>query len=289
MVSRMPDRGRTTREVAVGSTRLMVDSTGDGETVLLLHGFPHTRAIWRACTPDLVGAGYRVIAPDLRGVGDSRPEVSGYDAVDLASDLADLLDVLDVPTAHVVGFDFGAAPAFALAASRPEHVATLTIAEAMIGGLAGGAPSPAAGAPWWFGFHQVPDSFAEDVVLGSEERYIRFFLDTGSRIGVPADLADDLVEAYTGRERLHGAFEHYRAMPRNAGWNATWAATGRLRVPVAAVGAATLGDLPARQLATVADDLQEHSLPNAGHIVPIDAPTELAGIIRATAERRQAT
>ena len=53
----------------------------EGETVVLLHGFPHTKELWREVTPLLVDAGYEVIAPDLRGLGDSDTTEGGYDAV----------------------------------------------------------------------------------------------------------------------------------------------------------------------------------------------------------------
>lgn len=73
-------------------------------------------------------------------------------------------------------------------------------------------------------------------------------------------------------------------MTSNAEANASWAEHGRLTMPVAAV-TSTVGGLLARQLAPFADDLEEHQLPDSGHVVPIDASQEVAEILLATAAR----
>lgn len=277
--------GEKEQFVQVPDLRMAIERTGAGAPILLLHGFPHTKEIWREVVPTLAGAGYEAIAVDLRGAGATDRPLHGYDAATLATDQTRLLDALGLPRAHVVGFDVGAAPAFAMAARHPGRVLSLTIVEAVIGGLTGAEDFFASGVPWWFGFHQAPGGFAEDVVAGREERYIEFFLAAGSRAGVPRDLREHLIAAYTGHDRLRAAFEHYRAMPANAAANRRWVEHGALTMPVAAVGASTVGDAPARQLERVAKDFVETQIATSGHIVPIDAPRELAAAIIATAER----
>ncbi|MGV9979107.1 hypothetical protein ACWDUH_15640 [Micromonospora wenchangensis] len=74
-------------------------------------------------------------------------------------------------------------------------------------------------------------------------------------------------------------------MPANAQGNRSWAGHGRLTMPVTAVDASTVGDAPARQLTLIADHLDEHLLPHSGHLVPVDAPADLAAIVAATAAR----
>ena len=268
----------------VNGIRMSVRRTGSGQAILLLHGFPHTKELWREVEPHLVAGGYQVVAPDLRGLGDSERAQTGFDAQNQARDQVQLLDALGVDAAHVVGFDVGAAVAFALAAEHPTRVRTLTIMEAVIGGLPGTEEFFRAGGPWWFGFHQAPGGLAEDLVAGSEERYIRYFLQGRSSVGLPEDLAQLFIQAYTGRDSLRAAFEHYRAMPSNAERNSSWAEHGRLTMPVAAV-TSTVGDLLARQLTLFADDLEKYLLPDSGHVVPIDAPQEVAEILLATAAR----
>lgn len=271
------------RMLSLGEVEIFLRDAGTGQPVLLLHGFPHTGEIWSEVEPRLVAAGWRVLTPDLRGMGRSSRPTDGYEARSLASDQARLLDELSLPAAHVVGFDAGAAAAFGLAIERPDLVSSLTLVEAVIGGLPG-AEEFGAG-PWWFGFHQVPGGLAEDVVSGSEDRYIRHFLQSGSRRGLPEAMTERLVGAFTGRDRLRGAFAHYRAMPANAAANKEWAEKGRLAMPVTVVGASTLRDMTARQLRPLADNLEEHLLLESAHIVPIDAAEQLALIIADAASR----
>ena len=117
--------------VTSNGVELHVEVHGDGEPVLLLHGWPDDAGLWRNQVPALTGAGFRVIAPDLRGFGRSaRP--AGKDAYALANSVADVAAVLDaagVPAAgavHVVGPDWGAAVAWLTAMYLPDRVRTLT-------------------------------------------------------------------------------------------------------------------------------------------------------------------
>lgn len=281
----MHERDYPVDEVQLDGLRVSLRHVGDGEPILLLHGFPHTKDVWREIVPTLVAAGHQVVAPDLRGTGDTERAKDGFDAENLAMDQVRLLDALSIEAAHVVGFDLGAAPAFTLAAAHPTRVLSLTIVEAVIAGLPGAERFLSSGAPWWFGFHQMPGGLAEDIVVGSEDRYVRSFLQNGSRTGVPEDLARLLVAAYTGRDSLRAAFDHYRAMPANARWNQAWAEHGRLTMPVTAIGASTVQDAIAHQLAPISDDFEGHLLLDSGHIAPIDAPQEVAAIVLGTARR----
>src|ERR1700761_2427124 len=92
------------RRIAVNGTVLNVALAGEGPAVLLLHGFPHTWQLW---TPvmDALAARYRVIAPDLRGLGASGRPRDGYDARTLAGDAAALLAALGEESAAVAATD----------------------------------------------------------------------------------------------------------------------------------------------------------------------------------------
>jgi pimeloyl-ACP methyl ester carboxylesterase len=112
------------RRIDGDGVTLAVLDEGAGQPVLLLHGFPDSHRLWRHQVPVLAGAGMRVIAPDLRGFGDSdRPAaVEDYGIAHTIADLVAVLDALDVPRAHVVGHDWGAGVAWAFAAFVPERV-----------------------------------------------------------------------------------------------------------------------------------------------------------------------
>lgn len=105
-----------------------VQGPEDGETVLLLHGFPHNRQSWSGVAPLLHEAGLRTVAPDQRGYSpDARPtEVAEYALPLLASDALGILDALGVDKAHVVGHDWGAAVVWYLGACRPDRVHSVT-------------------------------------------------------------------------------------------------------------------------------------------------------------------
>lgn len=109
--------------INVGEVSLNVIDEGAGDAVLLIHGFPDSSRLWRKQIPALVDAGFRAIAPDLRGFGESdRPDSArAYDMSRIVEDLRNLLDHLDVDRAHVVGHDWGAITAWAFAGWEPSR------------------------------------------------------------------------------------------------------------------------------------------------------------------------
>ncbi|MFE6858075.1 alpha/beta fold hydrolase [Nocardia sp. NPDC057668] len=250
---------------------------GSGPAIVLLHGFPHTWRLWTEIIGPLAEH-YRVIAPDLRGFGASTRAPDGYDAGALAEDIAGILDALGEPTAAVVAIDAGTPVAVLLALRRPGRVRRLVVMEALLGRLPGAEDFLAAGPPWWFGFHAVP-GLAETVLRGNEARYIDWFLATGTRgRGVRPDIHAAFVAAYTEDDALRCAFSYYRDLPASAR-QLELAAAGRLTVPTLAIGAHPVGDALERQLRPITDDLAGHVIPDCGHIIPLDRPRELLGLL----------
>jgi pimeloyl-ACP methyl ester carboxylesterase len=108
---------------------LAVLDEGEGDAVLLLHGFPDSSALWRHQVPILTNAGFRAVAPDLRGFGDSG-KPAGIEAYRVGKSVADMTRVLDelgIEKAHVVGHDWGAGVAWAMALMAPERVDKLVV------------------------------------------------------------------------------------------------------------------------------------------------------------------
>ena len=103
------------------------DTGGPGRPVVCVPGIGEVKATWRFITPLLVQSGYRVIAMDVRGQGESSATFSSYTADAIGSDVVALLDVLDLHGAIVVGNSMGAAVAVWAAAERPDRVAALTL------------------------------------------------------------------------------------------------------------------------------------------------------------------
>jgi pimeloyl-ACP methyl ester carboxylesterase len=112
------------RRVAGDGLTLAVRDEGQGQPVLLLHGFPDSSHLWRRQVSALVDAGMRAIVPDLRGFGESdKPEaVEDYAIAHSVADAVTVLDALGEERTHVVGHDWGAVVAWALAAFVPDRV-----------------------------------------------------------------------------------------------------------------------------------------------------------------------
>ena len=111
-------------EVDAGAIRMRIAEAGSGPLVVLLHGFPESWYSWRHQLTFLAENGYRAVAPDMRGYGGSaKPDaVEAYDQVELAGDVAHLIEALGETSAIVIGHDWGAPVAWNTAALHPERV-----------------------------------------------------------------------------------------------------------------------------------------------------------------------
>jgi pimeloyl-ACP methyl ester carboxylesterase len=191
-----------------------VSGPATGTPVLLLHGFPQNRRMWRDVVPRLHAAGLRTIAPDQRGYASSaRPaDTAAYRVTECADDAIALLDALDLPSAHLVGHDWGAAAAWFAAGRQPARVWTLTAVS---------VPHPAAYAEAFDGaivqklrsayiglFRQ--DGAAEAVLRALDGKALRLMF-TGA--GLDDARIDDYVAPLLEPGALTGALSWYRATP----------------------------------------------------------------------------
>src|SRR5581483_4464768 len=110
----------------VDSAELDVATDGNGDAIVLLHGFPLTREIWNAQTSQLAKT-HRVIRPDLRGMGRSNAPAGPYLMETLAGDLAAILDGMAIDRATIVGHSLGGFVALAFARMYTERVARLAL------------------------------------------------------------------------------------------------------------------------------------------------------------------
>jgi pimeloyl-ACP methyl ester carboxylesterase len=112
------------RTIQTNGIAMHVAEAGEGSLVVLCHGFPELWYSWRSQIDALAAAGYHVIAPDMRGYGQTdRPDpVDAYDIVQLSNDMLGLLDALGEEQAVFVGHDWGAPVVWHLAQAAPERV-----------------------------------------------------------------------------------------------------------------------------------------------------------------------
>lgn len=153
------DVADATRTVETESGSFPVLDHGDGPVVLVLHGFPDSRHLWRYQAPALAEAGFRVVAPDMRGFGDApKPEpVEAYAVPSAAEDVMRILGALEVENVRLVGHDWGAAVAWWLASTQPETVEQLAALSVGAPGNTGSQTIEQRERSWYFYFFQFEE------------------------------------------------------------------------------------------------------------------------------------
>lgn len=252
---------------------------GDGPPIVLLHGFPQTARSWDRVTPILQRAGYRTITIDQRGYGpDNRPRRRrDYRLGALTGDIAALIAATGAEKVHLVGHDWGAAVAWALAADRPDLVATLTsVSVPHPGAFARAMVSSAQALRSYymllFQLPHLPERFADS----RPARVAAALRRTGMDEAMIEDVRRDLVD--TGA--LTGGLNWYRAMALSR----PGALTAPVTVPTTHVWSD--GDVAlTRRSAELAEryvrgaDYRLEVLIGVSHWIPEQAPDTLARII----------
>ena len=130
------------RTIKTNGINLRIAEMGKGPLVILVHGWPESWYSWRRQMPALAAAGYRVVAPDMRGYGgsDKPAAVDDYDIRHTTGDLAGLVDALGEKTAILVGHDWGAIVCWNAMLLHPEKFSALAALSVPFGGRATGSP-----------------------------------------------------------------------------------------------------------------------------------------------------
>jgi pimeloyl-ACP methyl ester carboxylesterase len=255
--------------------RLAWRESGDrsaARVLLLLHGLGGSRLSWEPQL-DGVASGYRVVAWDMPGYGNSRAPDTAVTFTTLADAVVELLDVLGVDAVHLAGISFGGMIAQYVAARYPSRVLTLTLL----------STSPA---------------FGLDGTKPDEWRAARLApLDAGRE---PADFADDVLTAIAGPDISHDALDGQRAAMARVSGNALRASIDCLvthdsRALLPTINAPTLcvvGELDEETPVAYAfalADLIPHArlvvIPNAGHLLNVEAPDAVNQLLREQVER----
>ncbi|PWU48726.1 alpha/beta hydrolase [Micromonospora globispora] len=276
--------GFTEQRMRVGDATMNYVRGGSGPTLVLLHGYPQCWRMWRHLLPELART-YEVVAPDLRGFGDSDAPPDGYDKKTVAADLHGLLTGLGLAgDIRLVGHDLGTMVAYAYAAAHPDQVSRLVLTEAPIPDenvYAFPALSAAGPAVWNFGFFNVTNGLPEQLIAGREELWVDRFTD--SIMVNKGSLGPDDVEEYARHLRapahLRASFAYFRAFGQDIADNAAYRAT-KLPMPVLAVGARTsLGDQVAEQVRRYADTVTGEVVEECGHWLFEERPAEMAALV----------
>jgi pimeloyl-ACP methyl ester carboxylesterase len=256
--------------------KLHYDSEGDGPLVVLLHGFPEFRRSWKRQLPALAHAGFRAVAPDLRGYGDSpKPKnVEAYVIPEVAGDVIELIESLSSVPVVLVGHDWGAVVAWNLAMMRPDLVRKLVILN---------VPHPAAIArelqrSWPQRFKLLYQLFFQLPVL--PELFMRVF---GRLLLRPSGrfTREEIAEyARQWRGNLTPMLHYYRALRKSRGMMRKL--FRRIEVPTLILwgerepvfNASALEDLD-----PWVADVRIERIPGAAHFVQTDAPEEVTRLL----------
>ncbi|CAD6519425.1 Soluble epoxide hydrolase [Paraburkholderia hiiakae] len=267
------------RFATVEGTRLhyVIGGKEQGETVVLLAGYPQSGFAWRKVMPRLAQR-YRVIVPDLPGQGDSDRPPGGYDTQSLATVLHTLLGKLEARRYHLAAHDVGAWVAYPYAALFGDEVSKLALLDAGIPGIT--LPEALPVAPerawrtWHFAFHAIAD-LPELLIAGKERAYLDWFLrrkTANPQTFTDADI-DEYLRVFTKEGGLRAGLAYYRAADVSARQNRELSTRGKLRMPVLALSAdqGSIADM-AGPLRNYADEVQGATIAHCGHFLPEEQP-----------------
>lgn len=259
----------------VNDVRLHYVTGGKGDTIVLLHGFGGTWYTWRHVMPALAER-YTVIAPDMRGSGDSAKPFSGYDKKTAAEDIYQLVRKLGHQRIYLVGHDIGVMVAYAYAAAHPGDVKRLVLMDSVPPGAGDWENFTRDPKRWHFGFHQALN-LPEALVEGRERIYLnRFWQDLAyNPTAITEADKDEYLRGYAAPGGMRAAFEYYRAMPQDVKDNQEYFKR-KLTMPVLAIGGAQGSGKPAVDIIkTLGTNVRGEVVENCGHWVSEERPEYL--------------
>ncbi len=281
----MADNEIIERRVALADVVLNVAEIGSGSPVILLHGWPDSWHLWQEQMIALAGNGHRVIAPDMRGFGQSdQPEsVEEYSLGKLIGDVTGILDEFGIERAAVVGHDWGAALSWLVATFLPERVERLVT-------ISVGHPKAFSGAgfrqkqlSWYMLWFQFP-GVAEEGLSANDWEMFRNWAHGGAARGSD-DYMERQISDLSRPGRLTAGFNWYRANISPA----TFAGDARgLELP--AISCSTMGIWSTGDMALgetqmtgseefVSGPWRYERLEGVGHWIPVYASAELSALL----------
>lgn len=275
----------TTSAIIVAGNSVAFDRIGTGSPVLLLHGAFQSRYLWRVAAAALA-ENHTVIAPDLRGIGDSGAADGQFDFKSVATELAALMSALGFERFAVVGHDLGGGVGYALAAMVPARVTRFAFMDMLLPGFGfedAWVPRPNGQFLWFAALNAVPDVI-ETLFAGRERDYLNTVLRggfTANKAGIlDADVAT-YAAAYAKPGALAALGGYFRAMWTNAEHDKA-SAVKRLAMPVAAFGGEfSVGAGAAQSISAVADNVQTIIVPGSGHWITEENPAFVIGELAA--------
>lgn len=268
--------------VEVNGVKIHYLKSGTGTKLLvLIHGFGDTSHMWVPLFDEL-GKEFTIIAPDMRGLGDSSRPAIGYDKKTLAVDIHELVKNLGYQNIDLVGHDIGLMVAYAYAAQFPTEVDKLALLEAPIPGV-GDVWDKVYTTPALWHFHFVNSPIALQLVKGRERLFLEHFWQTLSPHPETFSEADRqfYAKAYAQEGAMRAAFEMFKLFnTQDAEDNRRFAAT-KLPMPVLTIeGDKAMGGALEIQAKLVADNVTSIKLADTGHWLMEQRPEETKAALK---------
>jgi pimeloyl-ACP methyl ester carboxylesterase len=261
------------KTASVDGVTLHYLTAGSGEALILLHGYAETSRMWRPIIP-LFAERFRVIAPDLPGIGDSGIPKTGLDMKTSAVRIHALAKALGVTKARVVGHDIGLMVAYAYAAQFPSETEKLVLMDAFLPGVEGWEPIYNSPSIWHFRFYGPTP---EALVKGRERTFFEHFWNdfaADKTHSIPEADRVAYAQAYSRPGRMAAGFAYFASFPQTAIDFAALAKT-MLNFPVLSIGGEKAnGEVLAKQVKLIAPGGRSVVIPAAGHWILEEKPKE---------------
>jgi len=276
-IERFPADFRVQRIPTNGAT-IYVRVGGNGPAVVMLHGFGDTGDMWAPLAKSLY-RNHTVIVPDLRGMGLSSQPKGGYDKRTQATDIATVMDKLNVRTADLVTHDIGNMVGYALAAQYPERITKWVVIDAPLPGIGPWDEILKSPLLWHFNF-RGPD--VDRLVKGRERIYLDRFYNELSANPKSIDEAtrNHYARLYARPGNMHYAFEQFAAFSQDAKDNKIFAEK-KLTMPILALGAEkSFGDQQAAIMRDVGTNVEGGIIVGSGHWIMEEQPAQTVTKVR---------
>jgi pimeloyl-ACP methyl ester carboxylesterase len=238
---------------------------GEGEPLVLIHGFGQNWFMWNRLLPEL-SKHFTVIAPDLRGTGESDKPAGGYDKKTMATDIHELMKHLGYKSINMVGHDIGLMVAYAYAAQFGDEVKKMALLDALIPGV---EPvwKQISTTVWHFGFFARP--VAGEIVAGHEREFMTDFWPQVGFVKNPftKEEADEFIRAFATKGATTGCFHWFGEFPQDVKDNHEFMKK-KLKMPLLAMGGEYFSaPFLATHCRLVADNVSETKIMGSGHWV----------------------
>ena len=258
----------------VHGVRLHYLIVGEGDPVVLLHGYAQTSHMWRPLMTELART-HTVIAPDLRGIGQSSIPADGYTKAVMAQDIYALVHSLGSPRIRLVGHDIGLMVAYAYAAQYPSEVDRIVLMDAFLPGVGNWRDVWLLRDLWHFHFYgETPLA----LVTGRERIYFEHFWNdfaADRTRSVPEGDRRIYTDAYARPGGMRAGFEIFRAFERDAQDFARFAQTPLPMPMLVLTGEKASGDFLIEQGRLVATTVEGVVVGNSGHWLMEEAPGQV--------------